>query len=247
MTIRFNSSWKKMIAGLILLLTIDSFAWAAPPSEAGKSQETGAPGAARPPVDLESELFQGLNQLPAPGIPSPGKTGEPGGEGNPRAAGSRGEDLGERSEDDSWLRIGASMKDVQRRLAAGNLGRETQQLQKIISQELGEMMKQVQQQQQAPALRPGGGAASGVANGEQERQPSGDKADPDGSETIEGNTGGEAGDGETATTMKELWGYLPARIQAQLRGAGTDQFLPKYERLLEQFYRRLAEQAGESQ
>ena len=45
--------------------------------------------------------------------------------------------------------------------------------------------------------------------------------------------------------MEELWGHLPARLQAQLRGAAVDQFLPKYERLLEQFYRRLAEQEDE--
>lgn len=45
--------------------------------------------------------------------------------------------------------------------------------------------------------------------------------------------------------MDRLWGQLPARIQTQLRGAAVDEFLPKYQLLLEQFYRRLGEQEDE--
>lgn len=41
--------------------------------------------------------------------------------------------------------------------------------------------------------------------------------------------------------IKDLWGHLPARSREQLLQSFSDEFLPKYQLEIEQYYRRLAE------
>ena len=42
--------------------------------------------------------------------------------------------------------------------------------------------------------------------------------------------------------VKALWGQLPARSREQMLQSFTDEFLPKYELEIEQYYRRLSEE-----
>ena len=42
--------------------------------------------------------------------------------------------------------------------------------------------------------------------------------------------------------MKDVWGQLPAREREQMLQSPPEQFLPKYELLLEKYYKRLAEE-----
>ena len=41
--------------------------------------------------------------------------------------------------------------------------------------------------------------------------------------------------------MKRVWGHLPARNREQMQSSISEEFLPKYERLIGQYYSRLAE------
>lgn len=228
---------------VILALVMSGNAWATQPA----SKETGQQKK-NPPQSVEDELFQGLEQLPATGKERPGKSSADQGPAVDRDRQRRltqGEDIGQESERNSWLRIGASMENVQGRLAVGDLGRETQQLQKMISQDLSDLMKQLRKQSSGSSFRPGTGAAASAGIHDSEDPSSSSKPATDSSERIGQENVEPVEAGEAAATMEELWGYLPARVQAQLRGAAADQFLPKYERLLEAFYRRLAEQADE--
>lgn len=45
--------------------------------------------------------------------------------------------------------------------------------------------------------------------------------------------------------IKEVWGQLPERVRQQLQNASVEKFLPKYERLTEDYFRRLAEEEQE--
>ena len=38
-----------------------------------------------------------------------------------------------------------------------------------------------------------------------------------------------------------VWGQLPERFWQRLQSAGIDRFLPKYEKLIEEYYKTLAE------
>ena len=47
--------------------------------------------------------------------------------------------------------------------------------------------------------------------------------------------------------VKALWGNLPERDRQQMVQSFSDEFLPKYELEIEQYYRRLSEEQGDSQ
>jgi hypothetical protein len=42
--------------------------------------------------------------------------------------------------------------------------------------------------------------------------------------------------------LKQIWGHLPPKIRDQMQSALIEDFLPKYERLIEEYYSRLAEE-----
>lgn len=52
--------------------------------------------------------------------------------------------------------------------------------------------------------------------------------------------------GEVNEMVKALWGHLPERSREQMLQSFSDEFLPKYEFEIEQYYRRLSEEQGES-
>ena len=45
------------------------------------------------------------------------------------------------------------------------------------------------------------------------------------------------------TLVKELWGHLPERSREQMLQSFSDEFLPKYEREIEQYYQRAERRA----
>ncbi len=49
---------------------------------------------------------------------------------------------------------------------------------------------------------------------------------------------------EARATMKRLWGGLPERARQQMLQAPVEEFPPKYEEQIEQYFRRLAEEKG---
>jgi hypothetical protein len=53
--------------------------------------------------------------------------------------------------------------------------------------------------------------------------------------------------GDVNEMVKALWGHLPERSREQMLQSFSDEFLPKYELEIEQYYRRLSEEQGESQ
>jgi hypothetical protein len=48
--------------------------------------------------------------------------------------------------------------------------------------------------------------------------------------------------GEVDELVKQLWGHLPERSREQVLQSFSDEFLPKYELEIEQYYRRLSEE-----
>ena len=49
---------------------------------------------------------------------------------------------------------------------------------------------------------------------------------------------------EARATMKRLWGGLPERARLQMLQGPVEEFPPKYEEQIEQYFRRLAEEKG---
>jgi hypothetical protein len=52
--------------------------------------------------------------------------------------------------------------------------------------------------------------------------------------------------GDVNELVKELWGHLPERAREQMLQSFSDEFLPKYEQEIQQYYRRLSEEQSDN-
>ena len=148
-----------------------------------------------------------------------------------------GEDLGQRGEDPQQLAIRRATRQMlaaQRLLAQRQTARETQSLQAAVSDELQRLIADLETSSTAKAS--GGGSPSdppqeqtgnsGAANGE---------TPPSGTEPDIGKP-----QASTKTGDAKIWGHLPQRLRQRMRTAGVEEFLPQYEQMLEEYYRRLS-------
>jgi hypothetical protein len=69
----------------------------------------------------------------------------------------------------------------------------------------------------------------------------------DSSDRLNSSSAKPVDKGEVNEMVKALWGHLPERSREQMLQSFSDEFLPKYELEIEQYYRRLSEEQGESQ
>lgn len=215
--------------------------------------------------ELDAELFEDLERdladpsLPLPGQEMPERELPPEGPepGHPaEAAGDR---------DDPLARVGRRMRSVEERLLRRAGGGETTDLQRQIVAELDELLKQMSRRQS------GGGQSNRPAPEKQGSRRS--KPEPGGEQPQQGgaNRSGSGGQGapgdspaQDATDalanraaerpapadrqelLKDLWGHLPERVREQMLQASMDQFLPKYQLLIEEYFKRLIRGRGDS-
>lgn len=69
----------------------------------------------------------------------------------------------------------------------------------------------------------------------------------DSTDRLDSSTAKPVDKGEVNEMVKALWGHLPKRSREQMLQSFSDEFLPKYELEIEQYYRRLSEEQGDSQ
>lgn len=81
---------------------------------------------------------------------------------------------------------------------------------------------------------------SGSASG------SGRTAARDSTDRLDKSTAKPVDKGEVNEMVEALWGNLPERDRQQMLQSFSDEFLPKYELEIEQYYRRLSEEQGET-
>lgn len=154
-----------------------------------------------------------------------------------------GEDIGQESDANPLAEIAQRMKQVERRISNRETSSRLQAMQQDIVAELDRLIQQMQQQ-------PSGGQSKGspssssqqsssqssVSGAQESKRPATDSA------PRLGKADGESTDlAEMQKMLDEVWGHLPARVREQMQNATVEQFLPKYERLIEEYYKRLAE------
>ena len=162
------------------------------------------------------------------------------------------------SEDDHPLvDVARKMRSVQGRIGRADSGQGTQNLQKDIVARLEELLKQARSrcsggqpkpspnQQKVAARRP-------VNQPKQQRKPSkggrkpGAKAPRD-PQTTPGTSAARHPDmDEMRDLMKAVWGELPPGQREQMLELPVEEFLPKYEVLIEAYFKRLAEEQQEA-
>ena len=123
---------------------------------------------------------------------------------------------------------------------AGSVQQEVvSELDKLIAQ----LSKQCQSQCQGgqcdkppdPNAKPKSGNKPGMAAGR------GKAAARDSTDQLNRTTAQPVDKGDVKDVVKELWGHLPERSREQMLQSFSDDFLPKYELEIEQYYRKLGE------
>lgn len=200
--------------------------------------------------DLDEDLFSELMRLEEPQPPLDGGV-------DPERKRERGgEDVGLRHGAHPLGQVVDTMQRVRDRLRTRDLDEGTQQMQLRIVQNFDELIERLKKQQ-PPRLGKTGRSqprdASSIGPGAPERPPSAQPrgtplpvpaTDPADDSTI------RLGHAESAEStaqardrlMQEAWGNLPTAARQQMQSARPERFLPKYARLIEDYFQRLADE-----
>lgn len=160
-----------------------------------------------------------------------------------------GEDVQLGEQDDPLTRIGKRMRNLEQLISGQNTSEKTQQLQQEIVDDLAVLIKRASQKRQRSS---GGNPPKTPAPRSQDvQQP--DQQPGEGAEGQASQRGTQStdrlGKGENAeirreevhSLMKRAWGHYPDRVREEMLNAAVERFLPKYEKLIEDYFKRLAE------
>jgi hypothetical protein len=206
------------------------------------AQQTDKPAAKSAKDDLLKELETDLlGDLPSAKKTTPGKSA--GGTPSPDEQRLRddlkaGEDLGSAPED-PLLRIGRQMRAVEERIAQKDTSDQTQSAQGEIIDELKKLIELAKKQG-------GGGNKSASGRGTGQGGPGDGQVRPGTPQEATDRVGKSQTEATQTADVRDLlqriWGHLPEKRLDEMRNALSDQFLPKYEKLIEEYYKRLAEE-----
>ena len=151
----------------------------------------------------------------------------------------------------SLARVQSSMQHAQSLLAqSGDVGkRGAEQLaspvQHEILSDLDKLIADLSKQCQS---------CNGQCQGGQGNQPpkpgsagAGRTAARDSTDRLDRSSAKPVDKGDVNEMAKALWGHLPERTREQMLQTFSDEFLPKYELEIEQYYRRLSEEQSENE
>jgi hypothetical protein len=132
--------------------------------------------------------------------------------------------------------IAQRMRSVEGRIAQHDTSTATQAEQAKILAELDALLAAANQNKQQRG-KSGGAAQSGVGTGTTPAGPPRDSTD-----RIDRGTKEQVETADVKDILRRFWGHLPDKDRAEMQQALSEQFLPKYERLIEKYYKRLAEE-----
>ena len=154
-------------------------------------------------------------------------------------------------EDNPLLDISRRMKAVQRLVAKTESGTQTQEMQAGIVATLEKMIVQTKKKcgqckpSDKPPQKPSSSKPS-PKSGKPKPKPGNPDAKPsrDSKATPGRATAGRPDMGQIQSLVKKIWGELPDTTRQQMLEPLVEEFLPKYEVLIEEYFRRLAEEPG---
>lgn len=153
-----------------------------------------------------------------------------------------GEDIGAPPEN-PLARIGELMRASQEKIAGRDTSAQTQTTQKEILADLAKLIEQTKKQCNAGGSgngKPGSGKSSaqaGAGTGQARPGPASEATDRVGKSERENAEAADVKD-----MLRRIWGHLPEKMRDQMQAQLSEQFLPKYEKLIEEYYKRLAEE-----
>jgi hypothetical protein len=138
--------------------------------------------------------------------------------------------------------LGRRMKNIERLIAQQNTSAGTQRLQQQVVLDITSLIEDIRKQQKQPA----GGSKRPRSRPGQAQQP-GQQESPNPAEDSESRLGSatdsKVENRDLEDLLKEVWGHLPERVRRQMQSGTPEEVLPKYQKLIEEYYKRLAEDA----
>jgi hypothetical protein len=154
-----------------------------------------------------------------------------------------GEDIGLPPEN-PLIRIGQKMRSSQERIAGKDTSAETQSRQKEILADLSKLIEQTQKQCNCNGAngKPGSKSSAQAGQGTGEARPGQAREATD---RVGKSERKDAENADIKDVLRRIWGHLPDKMREQMQAQLSEQFLPKYEKLIEEYYKRLAEERGD--
>jgi hypothetical protein len=155
----------------------------------------------------------------------------------------------DKEDDNPVLGIARRMIDVQTRIADSDAGEKVQDEQKKIVADLDKLIEQAKKSckcsgscskpgqcssrtpssgAKKPGSKPGNKPSTKPAQQSSQRPPDKKTVKPD--------------PAEMRNLIKDLWGELPPNVREQMMQNPSEQFVPQYETMIEEYYRRLSEE-----
>jgi hypothetical protein len=166
-----------------------------------------------------------------------------------------GEDIGQPSGPLSLTRVRQGMQRAQSLLAANNAPnnlptlKQADDVQQDVVSQLDKLIAELSKQckscnsQSSSSTKPKPSHASQSKPGKSANAAaSGQTAARDSTDRLNSSTARPADNGDIEAVVKDLWGHLPERTREQMMQSFSEEFLPKYELEIEQYYRRLSEE-----
>ncbi|HUE72564.1 MAG TPA: hypothetical protein VMP01_16890 [Pirellulaceae bacterium] len=149
-----------------------------------------------------------------------------------------GEDLGAAPEN-PLLEIGRQMRAVEAKIAQRNTSEQTQAEQAKIAEALEKLIEQAKKQGGSGNKSASGRGTGKAGAGDGQAQPG---APQESTDRVGGPQSEAAQTADVRNLLERIWGHLPEKMRDEMQNAVSDQFLPKYEKLIEEYYQRLAEE-----
>ena len=223
----------------------------APPPAAAKAPPANSLDAALL-EDLDNDLLEGVKNLPP--AKKDAARGDDATSGDDATAGENAGEMpaaGDESGEEPLIRIGQQMRTAEKLI---DQKRPAERVQDQILTDLAALIKKIEEQAQSQS------SSSGKSPNPQEqasardqvKQPQSGSGNP-GTQPSQkpakestdrlGKNDVQRPDAESVRSMlKEAWGQLPPHAREQMLQSPPEQFLPKYELLIEKYYKRLADQ-----
>jgi len=198
---------------------------------------------ATPPKSLDAQLLDDLDADLLKGLPASVKPAVPAKPGAPGNDPPTGEEGGAGAATNPLAIVSERMREVQRRIAGRDTSEATQTVQKQIESDLAKLIAQAKQQCAAcNKAGSGQGQQAGNTGGNPTPAPPRDSTN-----RIEPGTKESVETADVKDVLRRFWGHLPDKIREQMQSSLSEEFLPKYERVIEDYYRRLAEEPRSTQ
>ena len=233
------------IAALLLMVSAASFA--------DEPKKTPAPSV-KPAASLDDDLLKELGENPTKAKkPMPPTGAAPGGKptGNSlddellKGLGEQPKSTGADDESNPIAAVTKKMRQVQQLMEHAKSDTQTRQLQGEIVTRLDPLTKQ-QPSSSSSSNQPQDQQAQERQKMEQSQQAGGQKPNDspakDSSEQLRNRKNEKVDMANMQQMLKDVWGQLPPRLREQMLQSGVEQFLPKYELLIEEYFKTLAEQ-----